>query len=355
MTEIGSFVFHSRAVFDSQEIQASDTFQVYSAPYIPPPTVGVTRVVTPPPEVLPPAVPPTPPPPKFALPPQLLPLILPPTTPYVPSPQIELTSSITPNVIKPNDEVTITITVYNQGDETSRSTVLENILPEGFTYLPGTMTIDGVRIEPIDKEPLPKMIFTLGDIPPGSYRTIAFKAIATSAIPGMATNQLRVVGYYAAGEIKSLSSDTVIVKSVAAPLATKKAQISSAILFTTILTLLSVILPMRRKRLVIEPKSYHEFLTNQKLRFPSDIYVPLNEIDKCENPEELLMAIKSEIILPVPTENGILLKQLMEKEGLTEMEAETIITALEMGCPVYLARDDATNVAKSFGLRVWKQ
>lgn len=103
--------------------------------------------------------------------------------------------SVVPDEGAPRERVVITLTVNNEGTLDARNTVASLRLPEGLTYLPGSLRVDGADPIPGDEAVNPlEAGLRLGNVPfqGDSDRTITFRA--TIAPDAMAGQRIRLRG-----------------------------------------------------------------------------------------------------------------------------------------------------------------
>jgi len=91
------------------------------------------------------------------------------------------------------------IEVRNSGDVAAKNVFIEDILPEGFTYLKGTSVLDGNLIQ--DPSGVNPIVWGIGVVGEGKTLRLAYQAIAASDIdPGRYCNEAKATGTGQSGE-----------------------------------------------------------------------------------------------------------------------------------------------------------
>lgn len=92
------------------------------------------------------------------------------------SPNIQATKSVNKSVATIGDILTYTVTVPNTGLLPANNVTFTDVLPNGTSFIPGSVTIDNVP----QTNANPVAGISLGTINNGSSRTVAFQATVVS-------------------------------------------------------------------------------------------------------------------------------------------------------------------------------
>lgn len=86
------------------------------------------------------------------------------------------------------DTVTYTVTAENRGTGTVRGVALNDVIPDGATYVAGSVTADGQTKENADGKSVKSVSAYLGDIAAGKAKTMTFKVTVNTGKVGEVTN-----------------------------------------------------------------------------------------------------------------------------------------------------------------------
>ncbi|MGH0971652.1 DUF7507 domain-containing protein, partial [Bacillus paranthracis] len=93
------------------------------------------------------------------------------------SPNIQATKSVNKSVATIGDILTYTVTIPNTGLLPANNVILTDILPNGTSFIPGTVTVDNI---PQTNDANPAAGISLGTINNGASRTVTFQATVVS-------------------------------------------------------------------------------------------------------------------------------------------------------------------------------
>ncbi|MES5955951.1 hypothetical protein QCI42_21660 [Bacillus fungorum] len=83
------------------------------------------------------------------------------------------------------DVLTYNIALVNTGNISADNTLFTDPIPNGFTFIPNSVTVNGAPLPGAD----PAIGFTVGSIPPGGFSTVSFQVTVTSIpVPNPAVN-----------------------------------------------------------------------------------------------------------------------------------------------------------------------
>ncbi len=94
---------------------------------------------------------------------------------------------------EPGETITYTLTFKNTGDVQADSVVVIDDLPDGVSFVPGSVVFNGVSMPSAD----PTTGIPLGDIPPSQSAdfTLSFQAVVTGAAPGTVASNTAHISY----------------------------------------------------------------------------------------------------------------------------------------------------------------
>ncbi|ADV66607.1 isopeptide-forming domain-containing fimbrial protein [Deinococcus maricopensis] len=93
---------------------------------------------------------------------------------------LPITKTSTPTVVTVGDRITYTITLRNPSrSATFRSVEIEDDMPRGLSYLPGTATLDGRALPDPTVKSAGALIWTVADLQPGQQLVLKFDARVT--------------------------------------------------------------------------------------------------------------------------------------------------------------------------------
>ncbi len=112
------------------------------------------------------------------------------------------------------DPVRYEVEVGNTGTAPISGVVLEDFLPRGFRYLPGTATLDKEAFEPELSADGSTLSWNLGVLAPGARLTIVYACVLTSDTPiGRNSNVAAIIGVLPLGSrVRSTSSADILVE-----------------------------------------------------------------------------------------------------------------------------------------------
>jgi uncharacterized repeat protein (TIGR01451 family) len=113
------------------------------------------------------------------------------------APGINVTKTADPTKATPSTEVTFEIVVTNTGDSTLDPIIVNDTLPDGLTYVPGSGAVGGVTTEPTISANI--LTWDLGALDSGVSTTITFKTKIDAGNAGTLTNSVEAIGTPPAG------------------------------------------------------------------------------------------------------------------------------------------------------------
>lgn len=102
------------------------------------------------------------------------------------------TKAANKDVSAPGDTITYTVTVTNTGNIEANDVTVQDVIPVGTTFIPGTVTVDGVAMPTQD----PTTGINAGTVPAGATKTISFDVRVNEDAPGVLMNTATITDTY---------------------------------------------------------------------------------------------------------------------------------------------------------------
>ncbi|MBM7563210.1 DUF11 domain-containing protein [Paenibacillus sacheonensis] len=125
---------------------------------------------------------------------------------------VSLVKSVSSAVTYVGDMITYSVTASNEGSEPLRQCVLLDPLPAGTSFVPGSVTIGGIRNPSVS----PNTGIPLGTIEPGAVKQIRFNAVVLDVpVQTRLTNRARLAFHY--GQFEQSAESNAVTAIVSGP------------------------------------------------------------------------------------------------------------------------------------------
>ncbi|SDE23852.1 conserved repeat domain-containing protein [Paenibacillus sp. UNCCL117] len=133
----------------------------------------------------------------------------------VSAPNVSVVKSTATTSTTVGDTITYTVIVTNQGITDINNAIFSDPVPAGTTFLPGTLTVDGVARAGAN----PASGVNLGAIAPGSFVTVAFN-VSVDTLPSTGTLSNRSVVSFTSGAFSAAAFSNTVTTPVYQPVIT---------------------------------------------------------------------------------------------------------------------------------------